>query len=174
VLRRARRSPEEAFLGLDADASRMREASQRAARTPQKGGLPNAWFGVAAAEALPRELDGLVHELTVLLPWGSLLRGVLDVEPWFLAGARRLLRPGAELRMLLSVTPRDGLAIAQLDERALTRLVHAYEAACWLVVEAHQATAQDVVASGSSWARRLGIPDRRAAAVLRLLRPTDG
>jgi 16S rRNA (adenine(1408)-N(1))-methyltransferase len=149
----------------------MREASQRAARPERKGGLPNAWFAVAAAESLPHELDGRVDQLDIILPWGSLLRGALGPEPSFLDAARRVLRPGGELRMLLSVTPRDGLTIPELDERACAGLAQRYDAACWCVTEARRATAEDVARAGSLWAKRLGIPHRRAGAVIRLSAP---
>jgi hypothetical protein len=171
VLAAARRAPAEAFLGLDADAMPMREASQRAARPERKGGLPNAWFAVAAAEALPHELNGRIDQLDITLPWRSLLRGALGAEPWFLDAAWRMLRPAGELRMLLSVAPRDGLPIPELDDGALGALAQRYEAAGWCVTEARPATAADVARAGSSWARRLAIPHRRAGAVIRLSAP---
>lgn len=164
----ARRHPNEAFLGLDADASRMRQASHRAARSAAKGGLANAWFAVAAAEDIPSLIDGRVDALVVTLPWGSLLRGVLDPEPWFGAVAARLLRPGGELRSLLSVTPRDGMELGHLDDAGLDALMARWAAAGWTTLEARRATAADVAASGSSWAKRLGIPGRRPASTLRL------
>jgi hypothetical protein len=173
VLAAARRAPHEAFLGLDADASRMREASRRAARPARKGGLPDVWFAVAAAEALPWELDGSVDVLTVVLPWGSLLQGVLGPEPWLLVAAARVLRPAGILRVLLSVTPRDGLAIPELDTRSVAALAERWRSARWCVLEAREATAGDVADAASSWAKRLGIPDRRGAAVLQLGRPSD-
>jgi hypothetical protein len=147
----------------------MRQASQRAARAPARGGLPNAWFVVGAAEAPSGVLDGRVDELRVTLPWGSLMRGALDPGAWFGATAASWLRPGGELKMLLSVTPRDGLdAITALDGAALDDLAGRYRAAGWTELEARGATLDDVARSGSSWARRLGIPHRRAAVVLRL------
>ncbi len=168
----ARRHPNEAFLGLDADASRMREASHRAARSSvAKGGLANAWFAVAAAEDIPPVLDGRVDTLMVTLPWGSLLRGLLDPEPWFGDVAARLLRAGGELRSLLSVTPRDGVGLGHLDEGALDALVARWAAVGWASLEARPATTADVAASGSSWAKRLGIPTRRPASMLRLSPP---
>ena len=166
VLEAARRWPEEAFLGLDADASRMREASSRAARAARKGGLPNAWFAVAAAESLPPELDRRVDVLTVILPWGSLLRGGLGPEPWFTMATRRILQPGGELRLLLSVAPRDGMPLAQLDPRSVAQLVRGYETMGWSVTEARPARTADVSTIGSSWPRRLGIPVRREAWLL--------
>ena len=48
----------------------MAEASRRAARQPRKGGLSNALFVAAAAEALPPELDGRAHAIVTTLPVG--------------------------------------------------------------------------------------------------------
>ena len=173
MLAAARRTPDEAFLGLDADASRMREASQRSARPVRKGGLANAWFAMAAGEALPSELDGRVGMLTVILPWGSLLRGALGPESWFSDAVGRVLRPDGSLWMLLSVAPRDGIdGIPWLDGPTLRDLAARYRDAGWTVLDARPATADDVACSGSSWAKRLGIPYQRGAAVLRLLPPT--
>jgi 16S rRNA (adenine(1408)-N(1))-methyltransferase len=51
----------------------MVEASRRAAGPARKGGLDNALFVLAAAEAPPAELWALAARVTVLFPWGSLL-----------------------------------------------------------------------------------------------------
>ena len=59
----------------------MAESSLRAARSPVKGGVPNVLFAVAAAERPPAELCGRVDEVSILFPWGSLLRGVLALDP---------------------------------------------------------------------------------------------
>jgi hypothetical protein len=122
---------------------------------------------VAAAEAIPSMLDGHVATLVVTLPWGSLLRGALTPEPWFMESVTRVLRPDGELRLLLSVAPRDGIAgVATLVAAALDALACRYEAAGSRVRDARPATAADVIASGSSWAKRLGIPERRHAFVV--------
>ncbi len=73
-------------IGLDADPTRMRRASQHAPG--------NALFVVARAECLPVELDGAVSELSVCFPWGSLLRGLVTPSPVLLAGLARVLGTG--------------------------------------------------------------------------------
>lgn len=146
----------------------MREASLRAARQPRKGGLSNALYLVAAAEELPGPLRGTVDLLTIVLPWGSLLRGLATPEPALLARLRATLRPSGQLELLLSVEPSDrSLQLAPLDEVAVGRLLEAYEAAGLGGIESRAATAADVARLGSSWARRLGVPDRRPAWLLR-------
>ena len=80
VLRAAREDPSALAIGVDTDASSLREPSRRAARPARKGGLPNALFLVADASVALAALHGRVHELRITLPWGSLLRLVLEGE----------------------------------------------------------------------------------------------
>jgi 16S rRNA (adenine(1408)-N(1))-methyltransferase len=113
VVRAAGRRPEVLFIGVDADPTRMRRASQHAPA--------NAIFVVAAAESLPAELDAAVSELTVHFPWGSLLRGLVAPSPTVLDSLGRVLRPGATLTALLSIGDRDGgtpLGAGSIDRAA--------------------------------------------------------
>jgi len=157
VLRRALREPATLAIGIDPVAAAMAEASARASRPVRKGGLENALFVVAAAESLPRELVGLAHEVTIILPWGSLLDGILAGGPGIPASIATLLRPRGRLTVLLSVVERDGhppvdrdlidRAFADVGLRAVGRR------------PAGEAELRDL---GSTWAKRLrvGPPDR--------------
>jgi 16S rRNA (adenine(1408)-N(1))-methyltransferase len=154
-------------VGVDASAAGMAEASRRAARRAGRRGLPNALFVVAAAEALPRELDGLADRVTVHFPWGSLLRGLLAADPAILGGLVRVMRPGATLSMLVSSTARDrGAGVEPLDERALAALAVDYGRSGLEVTRIRPATPADVAASRSTWGRRLGAGAQRPAWLL--------
>jgi 16S rRNA (adenine(1408)-N(1))-methyltransferase len=168
VLATAAAQPDRLIVGVDANAAAMAQASRRAAAAPRRGGLPNALFVVAAAEALPPELDGLADAVTVHFPWGSLLRGLLRADPAVMAGLTRVMRPGATLTMLLSSTDRDRAAgVAPLDEAAVRALAGAYAGWGLGVTEARPATAADVAAAHSTWGKRLGIGRQRPAWLLR-------
>jgi len=65
---------------VDTNAAGLVEGSRRAAR---KGGLPNVVFLVADATEALALLYGRVDEVRITLPWGSLLRRVLDGERAF-------------------------------------------------------------------------------------------
>ncbi|MGH2467881.1 MAG: hypothetical protein ACRDGL_09160, partial [Candidatus Limnocylindrales bacterium] len=107
VLLRAAAEPGLLVVGLDADAAAMAEASRRAARRVENGGLPNVLFLVAGAEALPQPLAGRFDEALVLFPWGSLLRGIVGGEAALVEGLAALLRPRGKLTVLLSLTEHD-------------------------------------------------------------------
>jgi hypothetical protein len=83
VLRAAHDDPGVLAIGVDTNASGLREASRRAARPARKGGLPNALFLIGDASAALGLLDGRVDEVRITLPWGSLLRSVVDGERRF-------------------------------------------------------------------------------------------
>jgi SAM-dependent methyltransferase len=158
----ARREPRTLAVALDAERSRLIDPSRRAARPARKGGLANALFVWAAAEALPIELAGRCDLVTVHLPWGSLLRGVAAAEPWWLEALRGLLGPNGRVELLLSVVERDG-AVPPLDDGAIGRLTAAYEAAGFRALQACPVPAHEAAAR-STWARRLraGTPERPA------------
>jgi hypothetical protein len=81
-----------------------------------------------------------------------------------LAGVASLLAPGAEGSILLSVVPRDGMPEVPPPEA----LAAAYARQGLSLVEARPARAEEVAASGSSWAKRLRAGTERPATVLRL------
>jgi SAM-dependent methyltransferase len=145
VLETARARPEALVVGVDANATALAEASRRAARPARKGGLDNALFVLAAAEAPPAELAHRADLVTVHFPWGSLLDGVLGRNARAADGLATLLRPGGELVAVLALTPRDHAGsiadLAPLDGMALTEL--------------RPATVAEVAATHSTWARRL-------------------
>jgi 16S rRNA (adenine(1408)-N(1))-methyltransferase len=160
--------PDRLVIGVDANATAMAETSRRAASNPQRGGLPNALFVVAAVEALTAELNGVADVLTCHFPWGSLLRGLRAADPAIMTGMIRFARPGAALSMLLSATEQDrGGGVEPIDEHALGTLIEAYCGFGLAVTEARLATADEVVAARSSWAKRLGAGRVRPAWLLR-------
>jgi hypothetical protein len=179
VLAAATREPRTLVIGLDANAAAMAEASRRAAGPTRKGGLPNAAFILAAAEAPPSELFGAAHRVTVLFPWGSLLRGCVgggdgDGDGRVAAGVAGLVAPGGTLELFLAPSARDGLDGLPLDPNHLAAAVRSAFERFGLAMElARPASDAEVRASGSTWARRLGSqrPADRRVMLMQLVRP---
>ncbi len=168
VLARAAASPRDLVIGIDADARSMADASRRASRGSRNAtNGSNVLFVVAAAESIPDELAGVARELTVNFPWGSLLRGVLGLPDASAAtaGIASLLDPAGRAAILVSIAPRDGIAeLDRLDEAALDRLERAHAANGLRLVCARPATREEILASRSSWGRRLGAGSGERAA----------
>ena len=108
------------MIGLDAAAGPMAEASRRAAGTGPHG-LPNALFVVAGIETPPEEIVGRADLVSATFPWGSLLAGILGIEPRAMTGLASLVAPGGSLEALVSVEPRDRLAGLGSDALAAAR-----------------------------------------------------
>jgi 16S rRNA (adenine(1408)-N(1))-methyltransferase len=162
VLRAARRDARARFIGIDADAASMRDSSRKAARS--KGGVPNALFVVSAVESLPGDLEAIADEVRIAFPWGSLLLGVLGHDVDVLAGIARVAKPGARICALVSVTDRDGLGVTTDVDAA------AYAAHGLRLVEARPATADEIAAADSSWAKRLRAGVGRPVTSIRAIR----
>lgn len=168
VLRRARQNPKEFVIGVDADASAMADSSRKAAANLRRGGLPNVVFLAALADVLPGPLAGRADVVTVALPWGSLLRGLLNADSELLDRITACLRDGGQLEVLLSATERDATTSVRLvDDRDAANLASALEHAGLHVVEWRTADASDVNRLSSGWGRRLGIPERRTVWLYR-------
>jgi 16S rRNA (adenine(1408)-N(1))-methyltransferase len=115
-------------------------------------------------ERLPVAFDGLADCVTILFPWGSLLRAALGVDPDVSARIARLLAPGGRLEIVLSIVERDRAAIGGAGPFGATDLAHLTRtfASLGLVAdEPCRLTGEEIRATGSTWARRLrSDPDR--------------
>ena len=172
MVRAASAEPTTLCIGLDANAAAMAEASRRSARAARRGGLPNALFVLAAAEAPPTELLGLADLVTVAFPWGSLLRGCLGADPAVASGVAGLVARRGRLELLLAPADRDGLSSLPTDaESVIAAAATTFAELGFRLEEGRRASAAEIAASGSSWAKRLlhgGAKGTRAVALVRL------
>jgi 16S rRNA (adenine(1408)-N(1))-methyltransferase len=161
VRRTAAHDPEILVIGVDATADGLREASRRFAAKPARGGLRNALLGRLALADAPGELAGLADRLTVLLPWGSLLRAVAAPEAASLRALCEFGKTAADVRVLFGYSPQtEGAAIHELglprldDPATLPALENAYRAAGFAVA-ARYVDLDEVRALATTWAKRL-------------------
>jgi 16S rRNA (adenine(1408)-N(1))-methyltransferase len=164
VLYRARNEPATFAIAVDASPDALTEGAWRAKRA----GLANAAFLVEGVERLPQEIGFLADEVTVHFPWGSLLRGLLEGSSSVIGPLAALLKPKAELRALISVADRDGLAEA--TPSLLISRRSAYASHGLLLIDARWATSRAVAQSRSAWAKRLGIGRTRRSVIARYRR----
>jgi 16S rRNA (adenine(1408)-N(1))-methyltransferase len=157
----ARCAPDQLVIGVDANAENLREAGRRAAAKPARGGLPNARFGVLALDQAPGALLQLADELTVILPWGTLLAAVATARPEALQRLAAVCKPGARIRILFGYGPSaDATAItahALPDSAAAAfgpQLASRYRAAGF-ALHARPVSVEEVRAVPSTWAKKL-------------------
>lgn len=165
MLARARAESNRLFLGLDASRDALVDSTRRASARPARGGLANAAFVHASLEALPGELAGLADEVTVLFPWGSLLRATAAPDAELLARIRAVCQPGASLRAVFSVAATDQREAERLGIPGTfepSRFEAAYADAGFEGAKLRLLAAAEVAAIPTAWARRLaaGNPPR--------------
>jgi 16S rRNA (adenine(1408)-N(1))-methyltransferase len=95
---------------------------------------------------------------------------MLGADAAVLSGVGRLLAPGATATVLLSVVPRDGVAPVPAPEA----LAAAYARAGMRLGRVRPATAAEVAATRSSWARRLRAGTARPVTLLRFQARPEG
>ena len=165
VLARAAAEPASLVIGVDAAPWAMAEASRRAARR----GPSNAIFLAAgAAELANTPLAGRMDLVTVTFPWGSLLRGVLGLEPAVLTRVAALVGSGGRVEVLESIMPSDRVdGVGALDAACEPAIRCAWAGVGLELMSMRPATGAEIADSRSSWARRLD-PARGARPVWRL------
>jgi 16S rRNA (adenine(1408)-N(1))-methyltransferase len=153
ALQLARQRPDQLIVGLDAAKDNLRRVSGRAAAA-------NLLFVWAAAERLPPELAG-IGELHVLMPWGSLLRGLLDDGSPMLAELAGRCLPDARFLITLNLhawrppVPEVGDHAEPTPESALTELAPSYARHGWRLTEARYLDDAGIAELATSWTRRL-------------------
>ena len=162
--RQAIAHPEWLVVGVDPAWQRMTETAVRAARKPAKGGAPNLVLVNSAIETVPAALHGVADEVTVLMPWGKLLRGVVLGEDDVLSGLRSVAKAGAPLEVSIGTSiGRDPIPLEIRDLPELTPqtvestgLADRLAASGWEVADIRLVPHTDLDTISSSWARRLG------------------
>lgn len=167
VLKKAREYPDTFFIGLDANADNLREASFKAAKRPDKGGLPNVLFAQAAVEELPTTLLGIATHVTVNLPWGSLLEAVALPKVEALKAIANLCRPKATLEIIFGYELLneqkmiEQLGLPLLNAQYLnTQLTQAYLEAGFAVRWVYLGQ-EDLKKHPTTWAKKLGFGKKR-------------
>ena len=173
----ARANPERFYVGLDANAANLRELSGRADRER----LANLLYVRAAVESLPDELTGVADDVTIVLPWGSLLATVALPRPEVLRGIRALCRPAARLTVVLGSDPaRDRAELARLGIPALgpdalaPRVASGYAEAGFTLKKVRAMDGAQLVRWPSTWARQLARGDSRTFVELEAVAASDG
>lgn len=152
----ARQQPDRGVIGVDLAAANLRAASRTA--------TGNALFVVADALALPEELHQVARCITITMPWGSLLRGLLTGHPGLLAGLSAIGANAASLAITLNAAAlaEAGSTLAAGSERVAAALREVGITA----EPPRQLDASDIRRLPTTWAKRLAFGrDPRAVRI---------
>lgn len=155
--------PMRLVIGMDTLDEPMGEIAAKSARKPARGGRSNLVLVRASIEALPPELGGVADEVSVQLPWGSLLEGIVLARDDVLGGLAALCRPGARLTVTLNgeiwldSTPARYEQLPVPTPEYVADVVAAGLARVGVALgEARYSSAEEAKALPTTWARRLG------------------
>jgi 16S rRNA (adenine(1408)-N(1))-methyltransferase len=148
--------PDWFVIGLDACRENLREHSRVI--------MPNMLFVIASAQDLPGELSGLISDVTINFPWGSLLESLLAGDPKLINGLASLARPAASIALHL-----NGGALAEAGwsiEGGVNEIYNKMLQASWRVKAPVPMDAQALRSFPSTWAKRLAFGRDPRAIVL--------
>jgi hypothetical protein len=145
------------------------EVSRKADGPATKGGLPNALFVLGSAEELPGPFAGMATAVSILFPWGSLLRAAALPESRFVANVAALCVPGASLELVYSFDARDVAELGRLGLGANNPAAVAagYEAGGFEIVCIEVLDVEGIREYPTTWARKLSAGSGRVATRIR-------
>jgi SAM-dependent methyltransferase len=175
TVRWAEREPEALVVGLDAETTRL----DRTLASARRKRLRRLLFVTAAAEDPPPALLGRADEIAAIMPWGSLLDGLLGGDERVLASVLALGSPGAVLGAVVNVRPWDApssvdrklAATPEPTTEHLEGLAKRYAELGWRLDPPARLTDAEARALGSTWASR--VVSARASRLLRLRATRD-
>ena len=141
----AEKNPRWFVIGVDACRENLREHSQTK--------LPNLLFAIASAQELPCELSGLVSQITINFPWGSLLESLLAGDLRLIRGLQSISHANASLDLRL-----NGGALMEAGktlEAGTDRIYFNLHQAGWQLKQPVMMDANTLKQFPSTWAKRL-------------------
>lgn len=152
----AEKNPRWFVIGVDSCRENLREHS--------RAKLPNLLFVIAGAQELPRELDGLISQITINFPWGSLLESLFVNDAELMRGMKSVSRAKASLEVRL-----NGGALAEIGktlETGTDRVYYNLLQAGWQVDQPMKMDASALKKFPSTWAKRLAFGRDPRAMIL--------
>jgi 16S rRNA (adenine(1408)-N(1))-methyltransferase len=165
ALRIAQREPEHLVVGIDSETTRL----DRTLATVRKRRIANLLFLAWSMEAPLPALTQRVDDIHVVMPWGSLLDGVLGGDDAVLTHVLALGRSGAAFAATINCRPWDAAASVDAKlaatpiptEDTLQKLPELYETHGWRLGEPRWLSDDEARSMGSSWVSRV-VSSRRA------------
>ena len=167
----AKQHPNFLVIGTDANPDGLRAVSRRAACKPSRGGLANLLCGRLSLEEAPGELIHIADAVTVLFPWGTLLRALAVPEPEALRKIAQIAKSGACVRFLFGYETgkdsrtTDQLKLPPLEDPSVLRHLELAYADAGLEVEARYASREEISSVESTWAKKMTFSDTARAFV---------
>ncbi|MBU7009496.1 MAG: hypothetical protein HXS46_02305 [Theionarchaea archaeon] len=168
VYEMAKNHPKAFFIGVDADRNNLEKYSHKIYRKPERGGLPNALYVISNVEELPPELNNTANIIWVILPWGSLLQGLILARTSLLQNMMRISCAKGILNLYISYdvkyepTKMENLGLPELTcELIDEKLAPMYSSEGITITERKILDNEALKEISSQWARQLAYGRKR-------------
>lgn len=167
VINQARKNPNTLFIGVDSNAENLIANSRKTVIFKEKCGLNNALFVHASLEALPLELFDLASSITILLPWGSLLKAVAKPDIELLKKIKNLGRANSNIRIVFGYDSKteqnqiEELCLPELTKDQLNKLIIQYFQAGFSSLQWRLLSQSELKTIASTWAKKLSYGKKR-------------
>ncbi len=168
VYEMAKNYPETFFIGVDADRNNLGKYSHKIYRKPERGGLPNALYVISSVEELPAELNNTAHTIWIILPWGTLLQGLILARKGLLRNIIRISCARGILNLYISYDVKyESVKIENLGLPELTyelidgKLAPKYSSEGITITEREVLDNEALKEISSQWARQLAYGRKR-------------
>jgi 16S rRNA (adenine(1408)-N(1))-methyltransferase len=149
-------------MASDANSSALSDIAWRATRKPARGGVPNLLCLAEPLAVLSAELGPIADRVSVILPWGSLLRALATPEIDSLRQIARLCLPDATLEIVFSYdSQRDAhvgrafLPATLAQQHIAANMPGLYEQAGLRIIAADEIPQRQLAEYQTTWAKRL-------------------
>jgi len=150
------------FIASDSNADGLLDTAWKTTRKPARGGISNLLCIAEPLDILSKELGNVADRVTVILPWGSLLRAVAAPEVASLLQIASLCSSDASIEVVFSCDPQCDagesarLGISHTDERHIKlTLPELYRQAGLRIVAAAKLPQRELSMYETAWAKRL-------------------
>jgi 16S rRNA (adenine(1408)-N(1))-methyltransferase len=164
------------FIATDLNPDAMLDTAARAGRKPSRGGVQNLVCIAEAAETLADNLGGIADRVSIILPWGNLLRSIALPEISYLGSLRRLCASDANVEIVFSFDERrdagqrSRLGLVSLQESHVRGVLReSYEHAGFCVTSTETIGPPALRSYETTWATRLAFGRPREIWRLRLI-----
>ena len=163
ILQNAKKNTDVFYIGIDPAADSMKETAYKAQKYfRQSKRVCNAMFIVTAIENIPDKLYGMADSISVMLPWGSLLSGMVTADPQILQPLRTLGRADTDFDAIIGYdeyreeAEKKRRSLPTLSPEYLHSLSDTYASCGIAITKIEEISNAHLKQLPSDWARKLG------------------
>lgn len=172
LYRKASKNPEYYFMGVEPAETQLKETVRKLNREK----IDNICFIISSFENL--ELNVQFNEITINLPWGTLLRDSVNANEIFMNKLSHISSEGTSLTILLGYqdelepteTKRLNLELELTERYILDKMIPAYKNFGWNILDYKKILPEELKSFDTTWSKKLSHRKERDIFHLKFVR----